>query len=112
MKLYELYQEGKSSTVTHDGKKYNIDNLLRKAKDVEVENFNVDDLKWIIKDTKIDEDRVKKANTRYPILVTRWKNKIVVLDGLHRLAKSIKHKKEKIKGKMISAKMLKSALID
>lgn len=111
MKLFELYQEGKKSTVTHDGKTYSVNKLLKYSEELNDEEIDVDKLKWILDDTEIDKERVKRAKC-YPILVTRWKDKLVVLDGAHRLAKAVKDNKSKIKGKLITSDILKRSKIE
>lgn len=47
-----------------------------------------------------------QANTRYPIIVTRFKSRYVILDGVHRLLKVYARGKTTIKAKVIPAKYL------
>lgn len=109
MKLWELYQEEKESTVDHDGHTYSVNKLLRSAEDIDIEEFDVDDLKWILRHEELDIERVKRKEIKYPILVTDWKKKLVTLDGIHRLAKAYLLDHKKIKGKRITHEMLEKA---
>lgn len=87
--ITELYQEKKDSTFTHDNIEYSLNKLERlvdKSKPIDIE---VSKLKWILKYTKIFKFRVEKANIKYPILITKYGKRWVVLDGAHRLQKAI-----------------------
>lgn len=106
MKLFELYQEEPTSTVTHAGVEYNL-NVLFKAVDADpVAYFNVSDLKWVLK-----EDRVSDADLSAPMLITIWDHKYVVLDGEHRLRKAIKEKVQQVPGRFVSLDQLEKAKI-
>ena len=94
MLLCELYQEYGRSTFTYDGEEYDLNKLLRRTEDYDVEDVKVSDLKWILEYDKPDPERVKKADLSCPILVTKWKSKLVAVDGLHRTAKAVKEEKE------------------
>lgn len=48
-----------------------------------------------------------KANMRYPIIVTKYKSRYVILDGVHRLTKAFSRDKKNIKAKIIPSKYLK-----
>lgn len=112
MLLMELYQEGKKSTVTHNGDEYSVDELLKLADNKRVELFEVKDLKWILKDSKLSRSRIKAADNSIPIIVTRMPNgKYAVLDGAHRLQKSVEAKNKYIVVKELTATQIKRALI-
>lgn len=103
MKLWELYQEGNCSTIEHNGHLYSVDKLLRAAENVDIEEFEIDDLKWILKHVdKLDPKRVEQKRIKYPILITKTDNRLIVLDGIHRLVKAIKLGHTKIKGRYIN----------
>lgn len=112
--LNEEYKEGKDSTVTHDGKEYSVDSLIHLTKDVKPEIVQVNDLKWILdgyKDTKSDKLRTRKVDLLFPILVTKWKGKIVVIDGFHRLLKAISLGNTTMKAKFVTPDMLEQSKV-
>jgi len=106
MLLYEIYREGKHSTFTHDGVKYSVDRLIRLTKDTETETVDISKLKWIIPVSSLEQKRVAKADLKYPIIVIKWHDKIVTLDGAHRVAKAVKQGKEKMQVKFATKSIL------
>lgn len=109
MLLAELYQEHRGSTFTHDGRKYDLNKLLKAVDGKSVDMFKVGDLKWVLKHTDVDEDRVKKADKSKPVLVTKWRNKLVAVDGAHRLTKAVRSGDAKIRGKFVTPDELDAA---
>lgn len=64
----------------------------------------------VIEKKKYSQDHrkiVRNANARYPIVVTRYKSELVILDGEHRLVKVYERGNTTIKAKIIPAKYLK-----
>lgn len=57
--------------------------------------------------TKDHQKIMAKANTRYPIIVTRYRSRYVILDGIHRLTKVYVKGRSSIKAKVIPSKYLK-----
>ena len=110
MKLSEIYQED-DSIFASDGKKYDLNLLFKLANDKQPENFKISDLDWVLKYDTPRQERVSKANTSIPILVTKRKNDLLVIDGLHRLAKAKANGKKTISGKMISQSEFEKAEI-
>lgn len=51
--------------------------------------------------TTVHQERIKNADTAYPILVTDYKSRLVILDGVHRLAKVYIAGSNTIKAKII-----------
>lgn len=90
IKLYQEY----GSYVTHDGMQYDLNAMFRyiSGGNAILKIMKISDLDWILSYSKPDKAREKKANPKYPIIVTKDTNegKLVVLDGLHRLSKSKK----------------------
>ena len=72
-------------TFTHDNKVYDLTKvrvLLRQRKGF---ILKIDELLWVLKYDKPDENRVLHAKHRYPLIVAKYKDKWTVVDGLHRL---------------------------
>jgi hypothetical protein len=105
------YREEKDSTVTHDNKRYSVNKLLDIVKHKPTTTVNVDDLKWILKYTKLDKERVRKANIKHPIIITKWKSKWVILDGAHRLQKAVNTNTTHLQAKEVHSDELNKALV-
>ncbi len=54
----------------------------------------------------VHQKRVKEADAVYPIIVTQYKTRLVILDGVHRLVKAYENGQETIKAKVIPEKYL------
>lgn len=107
VKLNE-YREEKGGTFTHDGQEYDLNALFKLTAREPLAFFKVKDLKWILPHTDIDSERMVKADISAPILVTEYKNKWVVVDGAHRLARAVNDKIEELPGRVVSAEQLES----
>lgn len=53
------------------------------------------------------QKRVKEVDFSYPLIVAKFKNKLVILDGVHRLVKAYLEGRSDIEGKIIPKKLLK-----
>lgn len=96
------YTEGPESTFTHEGKLYTVDDILRKVRSLPVKNYKVEDLKWVLEHTKVDPDRVAKADLEHPVIISPSKDgRLVAVDGAHRLTKAVQEGKEELPGKYI-----------
>jgi hypothetical protein len=109
----ELKKATEIDSFTHDGEEYDLQRVKDLVRDQEPEEMAVDDLKWILVDTDVQKSRIKTADIDNPVIVARWQNKWVVLDGAHRLTKAVKEKLTTLPTKVISAKELKTCkLVD
>ena len=107
------YQE-KDSTFTHEGKEHNLNKLFILSKDIKPIPINISDLIWIITDPLTNEDkkRIKSLiDPEVPILVTKYKDKLAVIDGYHRLLRSRDLNHKTIEGKIIPKEMLDKTLM-
>ncbi len=59
-----------------------------------------------LKGSRGHQKRVEAADTRHPIIITKYKSKYVVLDGIHRLLKIYVTGGKKIRAKIIPKKYL------
>jgi hypothetical protein len=94
--LNEIYQEPKDSSFTHEGAQYDLNAILKATKDNETVDVEIADLIWVFKYdpmTEEDADRIFGSDLEAPILITVEteddQEKVVVLDGEHRLAKAV-----------------------
>jgi hypothetical protein len=107
-KLYEYREKG--STFSHEGNTYDLNYLFTVSKNILPMDIDVNELKWVLRDSKPESDeRVKKSDIKVPLLVTKYKGKILVIDGLHRLAKALKLGKETLPCKFILPEILVGA---
>lgn len=106
-----IYQEDEDSTVTHNKKEYSLNMLLKLSADMAVEYYPVDDMKWILEFTTVTPKRKKRAELDKPLLITKLKDKLVVLDGAHRLAKAVGKKAKTLPCKFIDDALLNLAKI-
>lgn len=100
--LDKIYQEEDDSEFTSNGKRYNLNKVLRDNAHVPITQIPVKDLKWVLKYDKANSERVKKADITTPLLVTKWQGKYVAVDGLHRLTKAVQRGVEMVPCKLIS----------
>jgi hypothetical protein len=107
---YDCYQEEIDSEFTHDGNRYNLNKVLELVSKKPVSNIGINKLDWILKHTDVDEERAKKADVTTPILITDYKGKIAVVDGVHRLSKAKKEGVEELPTRYISSEELKQAI--
>lgn len=95
------YTEGDDSTFTHMGKQYLVDDLISLTNGIAISTLDVSKLDWIFEFATPDEMRIEQASLHYPIIVTKdfvdGKDRYIVIDGLHRLAKAMKMGKKYIR---------------
>lgn len=72
-------------TFTHDSKVYDLTKVRVLVRPEKTFLLPITELLWVLKYDKPDEYRVQHAKIRYPLLVSRWRGKWTVVDGLHRL---------------------------
>ena len=102
---YESYFE-------HNGELYDLNKLIKYSNKNKVYEVNVTKLKWILKYTVVDKERVIKSDINIPILVTKIDKKYYIVDGVHRLKKALENNIEHIKAKFISQKILSMCKIN
>lgn len=85
---HPAYKEGPSSTVSHLGKTYLVDDLISKSLSSPVVRIPVKDLEWVFAYDTPRPERVLKADPSVPIIVTKAQGRLVAIDGLHRLKKA------------------------
>ena len=105
----EGYVEGPTSTFTHDKQKYSVDKAIATVATKRTIQLAVKDLVWIFKYVEPSPERTRIADPSVPVLVTKWRGKLVVVDGLHRLQKAQEQGLETIPAKLLSAKDLQKA---
>jgi len=121
MQLFELfdqstynisYQEEEPSTFTHNDQLYDLNKLFRLTDQYDTELVSVDKLLWILEwDFPQSWERVDQADIAAPILVTISDGQYVILDGLHRLVKTLKYGLHQMPSKMVSEEILMQCLI-
>lgn len=107
----QVYQEESDSTLTHEGRQYNLNQLLKDAHDRPTKRMKVSELAWVLDHTTVEEERIDKADPSAPVLVTESDGKKVVIDGAHRLAKAKRQGKRTIPARLVTQDDLDRALI-
>jgi len=102
------YKEGPSSTFTHNKVRYSVDSAIERSKDIPTKKVAVSKLKWLMKYAKPNENRKRKADTSVPVLLAHHGEKLVVVDGLHRLAKAIEDGEKYLPTKLLTDDDLKA----
>lgn len=98
------YQEGKSSTFTHLGVTYSVDDLIAISRATTPTDKPVRLFTWIFEHSLPDQARVDSIADRQPIIVTLWEDKWVVLDGLHRLKRALDNDRKFISVRTVTEK--------
>lgn len=114
--ILEVYQE-QDSTFESDGKLYDLNTLFVETENAPVAYFKVEDLLWVLEgqdinyaDDSEDARRVREADLTVPILVTPYKNSSwLVVDGLHRLVRALREKKEYMIGRVVPEESMNRA---
>ena len=106
----EDYSEYKS-TFIHNDIEYDLNKLFELTSETKSEKTDIKLLDWVLQYTDVDIKRVKKADINIPIIITNSNNKLVVLDGVHRLQKAIDNKDKFILTKFIDEKELEKCKI-
>jgi hypothetical protein len=111
--LYEG-KEQEGSTFTHNGNLYDLPKLIEIIKDNPIKEIKVSDLDWIFEfDNPLMDDpqRIKTADIKVPIIVIKFYSKLVVLDGLHRLAKAKLNELKTLPGRYVTKEQLSECRI-
>lgn len=122
LKLYESFIEGETlpgsdipfddfakagaetSWRLEDGTKVTITDIVEYLDSINtpVIDINTDDVKDLLIDVERDQKRVDTADLSFPIIVSEYKGKYnSILDGQHRLVKSVKNGIDTIKGRIL-----------
>ena len=107
----KYYRENPKSSFTHDDQEYDLNKLLKLTSTEKGNYFPIKELKWILSHTKIEKNRVEKADISYPILIGKMNSKWVVYDGVHRLTKAIEEDRKTIKAIKVSSYLLNKCKI-
>lgn len=109
-----IYQEGHGSTFSVDGRTFRLNEILKRAHDLPVVKTAVKDLLWhmeYVKTSKSDIVRVNNADLTAPLLLTKHYDKIMIIDGMHRLQKAVIKQVHELPSKYISEEMMIECLI-
>lgn len=111
--MANYYQEEEDSSFTHDGKRYNLNCVLRRVQEYPIERIPVQNLRWILAYTPSEflqqpgaAARLARADLTAPILVAVSKEeggRFAVIDGLHRLMKAVKDRVKTLPARRVTA---------
>ena len=109
----QFITEYRERTFSHEGHLYDLNHLYKVSKNIIPMNIDVNELKWILEQSKSESDeQIKKADIKVPLLVTKYKRKILVIDGLDRLSRAIQLGKDSLPCKFILPEVLDGATRD
>ncbi len=109
--LLPTYQE-EDSTFFHNGNTYDLNPLFTATARRRVQSFDVADLDWILEEEPSSEqERVDRADLTCPILVTRCGDKLLTVDGCHRLTKAKQRDIDQLPARLVTAEEMEAALI-
>ena len=100
--MVNRYREGEHSLFTHQDKMYRVDDLIDAIENHAEHFVDIEPLTWLFssQENYIDPRRAAKTDLFIPIIYTQLPTgQFVVLDGIHRLAKSIILGNRRIKAK-------------
>ena len=90
------------NTFTHNDVEYDLKKAINIVKNIPVVYVKINDLKWILEFTDTYPERIETADINNPLLFIQDGDRIVTLDGAHRLKKSLDKKIKIIQGKFIN----------
>lgn len=96
---------------SHAGSIYNLDRVRQLVRGEKAFYLPTKSLTWVLAYDKPDKARVKAAKHRYPLLVTKWKGKWTIIDGLHRLERYRRKGIGVVPVKLVTTEMLAKAKI-
>lgn len=106
-----IYQEYES-TFSNNHKTYDLNKIFKFVHSKKTKLLNISKLKWMFNHVdKLNKTRINKADISIPIIITKENDKYIIVDGMHRLQKSINHNKIMIPYKYLSKKELNQSLI-
>lgn len=86
--------------------------MLEAAEKKPKTNIDISELDWVLKYVNIDDEkRIKKANPTSPVLVTKYRGKLLVTDGVHRLIKAKRKGLKSLPAKILTAEDMAKAEI-
>lgn len=113
MKLLEFYQEEPGGTFIHDGTEYWLNPLLSLSRNFDIIDIPVSELSWILHYVDdLDISDYKDIDISKPILIAKYQDKFAVIDGIHRLAKSVYLDKKTIPARYIDDVLLSYTEVD
>lgn len=112
IKVLETYQE-EGSTFSSDGILYNLNQLFALTENHPIAYVSTQDLIWLLETYQpVPEDmtRMDNADLAVPILVTVYEgNKWLIVDGFHRLLRSIRDHVTILPCRVVTPAMMESS---
>lgn len=104
VKLYEDFDD--ASWTSHNGETVTLKQILELTKNIEVQEIETEKLKKIVLnwDGNTEEiEKIEKSDIQYPVLILMNDDNSIkyILDGNHRVQKSIKYNLPTVKAKLI-----------
>jgi hypothetical protein len=108
----KIYQEEKGSTFTSDGTTFDLNYIFNAVHKQPIQHIHVSELEWLAEFGKdADPKRIEAADMNVPILVARYGDKELTVDGMHRLLKAIKNGVKTLPYRRVSKEVMKAAIV-
>lgn len=130
MKNDDIYQENPTGHYSLYDVKYDLNKIFMLVHGKAIRNVPVKDLTWNLEYSKVvneqgekvcgscqkgpkgwHEERVSNSNLEIPVIVTRYRNKLLIVDGVHRLEKAVNAGASEIPTKELSKEEMNSAKV-
>lgn len=99
--------------IAHGDIEYDINKIMKTIQQLPIQIISTEDVRWSLKNHKeLDPKTIEDANLAHCIVVSNYKDGLLVVYGLPIVAKALATGTEAIKAKMISHKLLNKARVD
>ena len=110
LSVRESYQEGPDDAFVDGGNEYRINDIFKATEKALVFDIPISKLKWQM-EKENDEDRINSADCSVPILVWKKGNRLICVDGMHRLQKAVRFGLKTLPAKYVLDTIMKKARI-
>lgn len=106
-------KEIRTNTFTHDDQEYDLDYVRKAARNLPRTLAKVEDLKWLLEECDwTTEDSKRYAYLGRPVFIVKWEDKLVVVDGYHRLHRAVRKGLEHLPAIYITDEIMKKARLN
>lgn len=103
-------EEIRTNTFTHDDQEYNLDYVRKASRNLPRTLVKVKDLEWLLEECEwTTEDSKRYAYLGRPVFIVKWEDKLVVVDGYHRLHRAVRKGLEHLPAIYITDEIMEKA---
>lgn len=97
-----IYTES-GSVFVNEGKEYDLNLVFRVAHSKKEQLVGINDVLWCLQGGVFLEDRLASVDVSFPVILTLYGGKYLIVDGAHRVKKLERQGATKVKCKIISS---------